>query len=70
MSVQALLESPWLEETVTALGTAIGTPANVARPGNYEVVMGFPFREFLYDLCGGPPAGRKSIAPTNTKILT
>ncbi|MDA1080486.1 MAG: NADH-quinone oxidoreductase subunit NuoF [Gemmatimonadetes bacterium] len=32
---------------------------NVARPGNYEVVMGFPFKDFLYDLCGGPPAGRK-----------
>jgi NADH-quinone oxidoreductase subunit F len=23
---------------------------NVRRPGNYEVVMGFPFKEFLYDL--------------------
>ena len=32
---------------------------NVAKPGNYEVVMGFSFKEFLYDLCGGPPAGRK-----------
>jgi NADH-quinone oxidoreductase subunit F len=32
---------------------------NVARPGNYEVVMGFPFKDFLYDLCGGPPPGRK-----------
>jgi NADH-quinone oxidoreductase subunit F len=32
---------------------------NVARPGNYEIVLGFPFKDFLYDLCGGPPAGRK-----------
>ncbi len=32
---------------------------NIRRPGNYEVVMGFPFREFLYDLCGGPLPGRK-----------
>ncbi len=32
---------------------------NVQRPGNYEVPMGFPFKDFLYDLCGGPPAGRK-----------
>jgi NADH-quinone oxidoreductase subunit F len=31
----------------------------VQRPGNYEVPMGFPFKDFLYDLCGGPPAGRK-----------
>ncbi|MEO8578639.1 MAG: NADH-quinone oxidoreductase subunit NuoF [Gemmatimonadales bacterium] len=32
---------------------------NVVRPGTYEVVMGFPFKEFLYDLCGGPLHGRK-----------
>ncbi len=32
---------------------------NVQRPGTYEVVMGFPFKEFLYDLCGGPLHGRK-----------
>jgi NADH-quinone oxidoreductase subunit F len=32
---------------------------NIARPGNYEVVMGFPFRDFLYELCGGPLPGRK-----------
>jgi NADH-quinone oxidoreductase subunit F len=32
---------------------------NIARPGNYEVPMGFPFKDFLYDLCGGPLAGRK-----------
>ena len=32
---------------------------NIARPGNYEVTMGFPFKDFLYDLCGGPLPGRK-----------
>jgi NADH-quinone oxidoreductase subunit F len=32
---------------------------NIAKPGTYEVVMGFPFKDFLYDVCGGPPAGRK-----------
>src|SRR3954468_14324668 len=32
---------------------------NIQRPGNYEVAMGFPFRDFLYDLCGGPLDGRK-----------
>jgi NADH-quinone oxidoreductase subunit F len=32
---------------------------NIQRPGNYEVPMGFPFKDFLYDLCGGPPPGRK-----------
>ena len=32
---------------------------NIARPGNYEVPMGFPFKDFLYELCGGPLPGRK-----------
>jgi NADH-quinone oxidoreductase subunit F len=32
---------------------------NIKRPGNYEVAMGFPFRDFLYDVCGGPLEGRK-----------
>ena len=32
---------------------------NIKRPGTYEVPMGFPFRDFLYDLCGGPLDGRK-----------
>ena len=43
---------------------------NIARPGNYEVVLGFPFREFLYDLCGGPPPGRKfkAIIPGGASV--
>ncbi|HEX4681389.1 MAG TPA: NADH-quinone oxidoreductase subunit NuoF [Gemmatimonadaceae bacterium] len=32
---------------------------NIMKPGNYEVPMGFPFKDFLYDLCGGPRPGRK-----------
>ncbi len=32
---------------------------NIKKPGNYEVVLGFPFKDFLYDLCGGPLDGRK-----------
>ncbi len=43
---------------------------NVARPGNYEVVLGFPFRDFLYDLCGGPPPGRrfKAVIPGGSSV--
>ena len=43
---------------------------NVARPGNYEVVMGFPFKDFLYDLCGGPLPGRKfkAIIPGGSSV--
>ncbi|MBA2708187.1 MAG: NADH-quinone oxidoreductase subunit NuoF [Gemmatimonadaceae bacterium] len=32
---------------------------NVRNPGTFEVEMGFPFKDFLYDLCGGPLDGRK-----------
>jgi NADH-quinone oxidoreductase subunit F len=43
---------------------------NVARPGNYEVVMGFPFKDFLYDLCGGPLPGRKfkAVIPGGSSV--
>jgi NADH-quinone oxidoreductase subunit F len=43
---------------------------HVQRPGNYEVVMGFNFREFLYDICGGPPAGRsiKAVIPGGSSV--
>jgi NADH-quinone oxidoreductase subunit F len=30
----------------------------VQRPGNYEVELGVPSRELIYELAGGPPAGR------------
>jgi NADH-quinone oxidoreductase subunit F len=32
---------------------------NIRYPGTYEVVMGFPFKDFLHDVCGGPVDGRK-----------
>jgi len=43
---------------------------NVAKPGNYEVVMGFSFKDFLYDLCGGPMPGRKfkAIIPGGSSV--
>ncbi len=43
---------------------------NIRRPGNYEVTMGFPFGEFLHELCGGPPEGRefKAIIPGGSSV--
>ncbi len=43
---------------------------NITRPGNYEVALGFPFREFLYDLCGGPLPGReiKAVIPGGSSV--
>ena len=31
----------------------------VQRPGNYEIELGIPARELIYDLAGGPPEGRE-----------
>jgi NADH-quinone oxidoreductase subunit F len=38
---------------------------NIARPGNYELPLGTPFRELIFDLGGGVPDGRnvKAILP-------
>ena len=43
---------------------------NIAKPGNYEVPMGFPFKEFLWDLCGGPLPGRtiKAVIPGGSSV--
>jgi NADH-quinone oxidoreductase subunit F len=43
---------------------------NISKPGNYEIVLGFPFKDFLYDLCGGPMAGRrfKAIIPGGASV--
>jgi NADH-quinone oxidoreductase subunit F len=55
------------KSTGTKLWSVCG---NVMRPGNYEVEMGFPFKEFLYDLCGGPPDGRKfkAVIPGGSSV--
>jgi NADH-quinone oxidoreductase subunit F len=55
------------KSTGTKLWSVCG---NVMRPGNYEVEMGFPFKEFLYELCGGPPKGRKfkAVIPGGSSV--
>jgi NADH-quinone oxidoreductase subunit F len=43
---------------------------NVVRPGNYEVELGFPFKDFLQDLCGGALPGRslKAVIPGGSSV--
>ena len=43
---------------------------NIARPGNYEVTLGFPFKDFLYDLAGGPLPGHrfKAVIPGGSSV--
>jgi NADH-quinone oxidoreductase subunit F len=45
--------------TETSSGTKlVSVSGHVQRPGNYEVELGVPSRELIYDLAGGPPEGR------------
>jgi NADH-quinone oxidoreductase subunit F len=45
--------------TETSTGTKlVSVSGHVQRPGNYEVELGVPSRELIYDLAGGPPPGR------------
>ncbi len=37
----------------------VSVSGNVRRPGNYEIELGIPSREIIYDLAGGPPEGRE-----------
>ncbi len=62
--------------TETSTGTKlVSVSGDVQRPGNYEVVLGIPSREIIYDLAGGPPEARDvkfwfpggSSAPVLTK---
>jgi NADH-quinone oxidoreductase subunit F len=43
---------------------------NIRNPGTYEVVMGFPFKDFLHELCGGALQGRKlkAIIPGGASV--
>ena len=42
----------------------------IARPGNYEVTMGFPMKDLLHDLAGGARPGRtlKAVQPGGSSV--
>jgi NADH-quinone oxidoreductase subunit F len=45
--------------TETSTGTKVVSVSGcVRRPGNYEIELGVPSRELIFDLAGGPPEGR------------
>ncbi|MDP8958397.1 MAG: NADH-quinone oxidoreductase subunit NuoF [Actinomycetota bacterium] len=63
-NVETLSNVPWIVEHGGAAYAALGTEGStgtrlfslsghVKRPGNYEVELGMPFRELIYDLGGG-----------------
>ena len=37
----------------------VSVSGHVQRPGNYEIELGIPSREIIFDLAGGPPPGRR-----------
>jgi NADH-quinone oxidoreductase subunit F len=44
----------------TSTGTkVVSVSGHVKRPGNYEIELGIPSREIIFDLAGGPPDGQK-----------
>ncbi len=46
--------------TETSKGTKlVSVSGHVQRPGNYEIELGTPSREIIYDLAGGPEEGRE-----------
>jgi NADH-quinone oxidoreductase subunit F len=46
--------------TIGSTGTkVVSISGHVQRPGNYEIELGTPAREIIFDLAGGPPEGRE-----------
>ena len=43
---------------------------HVQRPGNYEVVMGTPMKDLIFEMCGGMPMGRrlKAVIPGGSSV--
>ncbi|MBI2988471.1 MAG: NADH-quinone oxidoreductase subunit NuoF [Deltaproteobacteria bacterium] len=69
-NVETLASLPWIIDQGAARYAAIGTEkskgtklfsvsGHISKPGVYEVEMGYPFKRFLEEDCGGVPNGRK-----------
>ncbi|TMA10035.1 MAG: NADH-quinone oxidoreductase subunit NuoF [Deltaproteobacteria bacterium] len=69
-NVETLAVVPWIIDQGAARYAAIGTEkskgtklfcvsGHIRNPGVYEVEMGYPFRQFLEEDCGGVPGGKK-----------
>ena len=69
-NVETLASVPWIIDQGAAKYAAIGTEkskgtklfsvsGHISKPGVYEVEMGYPFKQFLEEDCGGVAGGRK-----------
>src|ERR671936_124404 len=64
MNVPLIIELGAAEYAKIGVANSTGTKVVsvsgcVQRPGNYEIPLGIPSREIIFDLAGGPPPGRK-----------
>jgi NADH-quinone oxidoreductase subunit F len=80
-NVETLCAVPWIIENGASAHAAIGTEkskgtklfsvsGHVARPGVYEVDMGYPLLDFIYNEAGGIPNGRKlkAVIPGGSSV--
>ena len=84
-NVETLSNIAWIVEHGAAAFKAVGTAKNpgtrlisisghIARPGVYEIEVGYPWKRLIYDDCGGMLGGAalKCVIPggISTKVLT
>jgi NADH-quinone oxidoreductase subunit F len=84
-NVETLSNIAWIVQHGAEAFKAIGTPKNpgtrlisisghIAKPGVYEVEVGYPWRRLIYNDCGGMEGGAtlKCVIPggISTKVLT
>jgi NADH-quinone oxidoreductase subunit F len=80
-NVETLCALPWIIENGGAAYGAIGTEkskgtklfsvsGDIAKPGVYEVDMGYPLMDFINNECGGVPGGRKlkAVIPGGSSV--
>jgi len=67
--------APWYKAMCLSNPKSTGTKlfsvcGHVQKPGNYELTMGFPLKDLLYDMCGGVPKGRtlKACIPGGSSV--
>lgn len=80
-NVETLCAVPWIIEHGAGAYTAMGTEkspgtklfsvsGSINKPGTYEVEMGFPLEQFLYETCGGIRGGRnlQAVIPGGSSV--
>jgi NADH-quinone oxidoreductase subunit F len=80
-NVETLMNVPWIVENGGAKFAELGMArsggtrilcmsGHLNKPGVYELPMGIPLREVIYDVCGGVPGGKrvKAVIPGGSSM--